>query len=246
MADRASAIRRLIRRWHPDRNQDRQTFATDVTQFLLNEVERLERGGVPGYHPDEDNSHQSASEPTWDGPDFREYFRAHGERAKRRRQRRDEKRHANEDVTEPANSKKAAQWMRQAEKDFDTASYLFRSDEEPYYSYTCFLCQQAAEKALKALMLAKGLLEKSDLNSHDDLGLAYRASGIDPCLRAIPEMVKVMHVRKYYIKTRYPFYTREDYCGDDTIPSELFSQDDADEALAKTREILQLLRQAMG
>ncbi|XP_028392627.1 sacsin-like, partial [Dendronephthya gigantea] len=245
VSDRTSAVRRLIRRWHPDRNLGRQSFATEVTQFLLNEVERLERGGEPGYHPDDGNSHQSARDPTWNGPDFREYFRAHGERTRRRRQPRDERRHAHDDGTEPANSKKAAQWMRQAEKDFDTASYLFRSDEESYYSYTCFLCQQAAEKALKALMLAKGFLERSDLDGHDDLGLAYRASEIDPRLRAIPEMVGVMHARRYYIKTRYPYYTREENPGDDSIPSELFSRDDAEEALAKTREILQLLRKVM-
>ncbi len=148
------------------------------------------------------------------------------------------------DVNEPANPDEARRWMRQAQKDFDTAGYLFRSEEENYYSSSCFHCQQAVEKALKALMFAKGRLKKSDLEFHDVLTLAYRASEIDASLHAIPGMVSVFHVRRYYIKTRYPQYRRGNLFVE-PIPAEMFSQRDADQALANAREILQLLRQAM-
>ena len=148
------------------------------------------------------------------------------------------------DVNEPANPDEAKRWMRQAQKDFDTAGYLFRSEEETYYSSTCFHCQQAVEKALKALMFAKGRLKKSDLEFHDVLTLAYRASGIDASLHAIPGMVSVFHVQRYYIKTRYPQYRRGNLFVE-PIPAEMFNQIDADQALANAREILQLLSEAM-
>ena len=209
-------------------------------------MERLKKGGVPGYHPEADNSNQSSrgpSRPHWDGPDFQEFFNRYQQRGRRQRQRH----RAWEDADhedEPANPDEAKRWMRQAQKDFDTAGYLFRSEEETYYSSTCFHCQQAVEKALKALMFAKGRLKRSDLEFHDVLTLAYRASGIDASLHAIPGMVSVFHVRRYYIKTRYPQYRRGNLFVE-PIPAEMFNQIDADQALANARNILQLLSEAM-
>ena len=240
---RSSAIKRLIRQWHPDKNKG--PLATEVTQFLLNEVERLKKGGVPGYQPDTDNSNQSSrrpSRPAWNGPNFREYSRRHGERTRQEQERRSERQDDNEN--EPANTDEAERWMQQAQKDFGTASYLFRSEGETYYSFTCFHCQQAIEKALKAFMFANGRLKRSDLEVHEVLTLAYRASGMHPRLHVIPGMVRVIHERRYYIKTRYPQYRRGNFFHD-PIPAEMFTQRDAEEALSNAREILQLLRQVM-
>ena len=233
-AERRSAVRRLIRQWHPDRNRHRTALATEVTQYLLNEVERLEGGGVPGYRPEANNARRP--------PDYREYFRRHAERARRQQEQREYRRYY-DDETEPANRNEGERWMRQAQKDFDTANYLSRSEGETYYSYTCFHCQQAVEKALKAFMFARGRLQRNDLQVHDVLTLAYRASGMDPRLRAVPDMVRFIH--DYYIKARYPQYRRGNlFCG--PIPAEIFTQRQANEALSNAREVLQLLRQAMN
>ena len=148
------------------------------------------------------------------------------------------------EVDEPPNASEAERWMKQAQKDFRTASYLFRSEEETFYSSTCFHCQQATEKALKALMFAKGCLKMSDLQAHEVLTLAYRASEIDPQLHAIPDMVRVIHVQKHYIRTRYPTYRRGNVSVE-PIPAELFGRADAQKALSNAREILQLIQQAM-
>ena len=243
-SERSSAIKRLIRRWHPDKNKHRESFANEVTKFLLNEVERLKKGGVPGYHPEAENSSQPSRGPpgpTWDGPNFQDFFQRYHERTRRRghREWQDEDR---ED--EPANQGEAKRWMRQAQRDLNTASYLFESEEETYYSSTCFHCQQAVEKALKSLMFAKGRLKKSDLEGHDVMALAYRASEIDRHLCVIPEMVRIIHVQKYYIRTRYPIY-RRGVSQFDSIPAEMFTERDADEALSNARGILQLLDQVM-
>ena len=234
-SERRSAVRRLIRQWHPDRNQHREQLATQVTQFLLNEVERLENGGIPGYQPDVDNANQQPprpGEPNRDGFNFREYFRRHGERARRRREHRG--------GFEPANRNEAERWMKQAEEDLKTATYLFGSMEETFYSFTCFHSQQAIEKALKGFVVANGRLLRSDLEGHELLTLAYRASQIDPRLHGISGMVRVIHGQKYYVKTRYP-----DYLSGGPIPAEKFTERSAEEALSNARNILQLLREVM-
>ena len=241
-SQRSSAIKRLIRRWHPDKNKHRESFANEVTKFLLNEVDRLKKGGVPGYQPDTDNSNQAPRRPPQpNGADFNfeDYFRRYRDRRRRRHEWRDA-----DYEDEPHNAREAERWMKQAQKDFKTASYLFQSDEETFYSSTCFHCQQAIEKALKALMFAKGRLKMSDLQDHDVLTLAYRASEIDPRLRAFPEMVKIIQKERHYIRTRYPQYTRGKLSVE-PIPAELFGRADAEKALSNAREILQLIQQAM-
>ena len=145
------------------------------------------------------------------------------------------------DEDEPANAREAERWMRQAQKDFRTAKYLFRSEEETFYSSTCFHCQQAIEKALKALMFAKGRLKNSDLRVHDVLMLAYRASEIDPRLNPIPGMVT--DVQRHYINTRYPTYSRWNAL--EAIPAEMFGRADAEKALSNAAKILGLLQQTM-
>jgi HEPN domain-containing protein len=260
-SERSSAIKRLIRRWHPDKNQHRESFANEVTKFLFNEVERLKKGGIPGYRPEADNSNQSSREPsrptsdypkgtstgsTWrDAPDFDAFFtrcRGRARQRQRHRERRDadnENEPANKNENEPANKNEAARWMRQAQDDLDAARCLFRSK---HYSLACFQCQQAVEKALKALMFAKGRLKKSDLEDHEVMTLAYRATRLDPRLREISGTVA--RIQGYYTNTRYPRYQRGFF--QTSIPAEMFSQGDADDAISKAAEILQLLRQVLN
>ena len=263
-SQRSSAIKRLIRTWHPDKNKDRKSFANEVTKFLLSEVERLKNGGVPGYHSPYEKSNQpswesstgssressrgssrgSSSGPstrpsgsTWDAPDFEEFFNRYQRRQERKRAR-DRKRQETNDKEEPVNGNEARRWMRQTREDLEAAACLFQNT---HFAFACFHCQQAVEKALKALMFAKGCLEMNDLDNHDIITLAYRASRMDPSLRAIPNMVVPMH--DYYIKTRYPHYQRGS-C-QNTIPAEMFSHQDAENAILKAEEILQLIEEVI-
>ena len=206
--ERRGAVKRLIRRWHPDRQGPEKSFATEVMRFLLNEVERLNK--------DEriDNDQVSVID-SCRAPKFSENFR------------------------EPPNRNKAQRWMRQAEIDYDAADYLFRSHIEAYYSFTCFHCQQAVEKALKALMFAKGLIERGDLEAHNVLVLADRAQKVDSRLCGIPSKVKIIDT--YIGRTRYP----DCYDDENSIPAEKFTIQDAQDALLKAGEILELLREVM-
>ena len=256
-SQRSSAIKRLIRRWHPDKNKDRESFANEVTKFLLNEVERLKKGGVPGYHPPGEKSHQHSWKPStrspsgssgatrggpswsgWDGPDFEEFFNRYRRRQEQKQSRSSHWQEAdNED--QPADRNEAKKWMRQAHEDLKAATCLFQN---AHHSFTCFHCQQAVEKALKALVFAKGHFKMSGLKTHDILTLAYRASGMDPSLQAIPNLVLPMH--DYYIKTRYPDY--QGFSQSSSIPAENFSHEVAENAISKAQEILQLIQQALA
>lgn len=250
-SERSSAIKRLIRRWHPDKNQDCEALANEVTKFLFNEVERLKKGGVPGYtapgsrRPNSSTGPGSRPRSTWDGPDFSDFFRSYQQRARRERQRYHDWRGRSQehaDETEPANKNEAERWMRQAREDVNAATFLFQSQQTSFYTFTCFHCQQAVEKCLKALLFAKGHIEKSDLDTHDVMSYAYRVSSEDESLRCLPQLVKDIH--SYYTKTRYPEYIR--YFPNERIPSEIYTQQNAADALSKTREILQLIRDVLN
>ena len=255
-SERSSAIKRLIRIWHPDKNKHRESFANEVTKFLLNELERLKKGGVSGYRAQADNSNQSSqrsqkesstgrwrgpsggfSGRTWDAPDFEQFFNRYRRRRERKQSHYPNWQNAdNED--EPADRNEAQKWMRQAQEDLEASSCLFQN---AHYSFTCFHCQQAVEKALKAVLFAEGRFKNSDLEAHDLLTLAYRASGIDERLQAIPNMVASMH--EYYIKTRYPNYRRGSF--QSSIPAKMFSYEDAEDAISKAEEILKLIQQVL-
>ncbi|XP_028392629.1 sacsin-like [Dendronephthya gigantea] len=260
-SERSSAIKRLIRRWHPDKNPHRTQLATEVTQFLLNEVERLKKGGIPGYHPETDNSRKPSRSgghgtSTWDaGPNFWDFSSRYQQRSRRQRDRyrdwSDHRYRGTDDYSgtayrrrtnnefEPANRDESERWMRQSQKDFEGASCLLQNE---YYFLACFHSHQTVEKALKALMFAKGRFKKSDRESHDLLELAYRASGIDASLRVVQMMVG--KIQGYYIKTRYPDYYN--LFSQHSIPADYYTRDDADEAILKAREILRLIREVLN
>ena len=92
-SERSSAVKRLIRRWHPDKNPHCKQLATEATKFLLNEVDRLKAGGISGYHPKTDDSNKSSTKPlrsdgtsTWDdGPNFWDFFNRYEKRWRRQR-----------------------------------------------------------------------------------------------------------------------------------------------------------------
>lgn len=245
-SERASAIRRLIKRWHPDKNPDCVELANEVMKFLLNEVERLKKGGVPGYRePGSQSTPHPSSKPrpqsSWDGPDFSDFSDFFGQRARRQRRRYDEWRGRADDSTnqtEPPNRNEADRWLKQAREDLNAARFLFESENRAFYTFTCFHCHQTVEKCLKALLFAKGRIERIDLEKHEVMSLAYRASGEDQSLRRLPVLAR-QFCDPYYTKTRYPVYKR--YSADQSIPSEQFTRQDADTAMSKAREILQLI-----
>jgi HEPN domain-containing protein len=87
----------------------------------------------------------------------------------------------------------AKNWLEQAADDYDGAEYNFKGGK---YFIAAFLCQQAIEKALKALFLCekKGIVPQS----HSLIYLASHTSIPDTFYSFLKELTPK------YVDTRYP------------------------------------------
>ena len=126
----------------------------------------------------------------------------------------------------------AARWLAQAESDLAFAELGLR---EGFFAQACFVCQQTAEKALKALrylggarvVLGHSVVELLDslVAEHADLaGLREGAQQLD----------------QYYVPTRYP----NGLPGG--VPAEMFTRGQAEEAVSLARRFLAITRAAIG
>ena len=93
--------------------------------------------------------------------------------------------------------KVSCNWIANAEKDLKWAERML---EEGDYDYSAFHSQQAAEKALKALIIAQG---KHPPRTHDIEVLlnTLRSSGLDVRLL---DRLGAEELTKYAVEARYP------------------------------------------
>jgi len=108
-------------------------------------------------------------------------------------------------------------WLKQAEKDLEEAEYARRGK---YYELCCFLSQQCAEKAVKALLQSKGIERRGHSVTHllqdAPIEIAECASYLD----------------RQYAPSRYP----DVY--DEGAPFEYYSEKDAEECVNCAIKIL--------
>ena len=88
-------------------------------------------------------------------------------------------------------------WIFKAQEDLDTAEYLMEGDRST--SHIAFLCQQSAEKYLKAYILNH---KKTLVTGHRLLALAKEAAKINPVFEEIKDACAILG--EYYVETRYP------------------------------------------
>jgi len=117
--------------------------------------------------------------------------------------------------------------MAQAKRDLEDAEYC-RSGKR--YSLSCFVAQQAAEKALKAYLYAQN---EEDVRGHSVSELSQKALQYDKELEGVKE--RGSSLDKYYIPTRYP----NGLPGG--IPAEAFDEDDAEKAVNTARWIIEFI-----
>jgi HEPN domain-containing protein len=113
-------------------------------------------------------------------------------------------------------------WLDQAQRDLKKSEIDL---QHAYWEWACFTAQQAAEKAVKSLLMYQG---------HDVWGHA-----ITPMLRrlekpaAAPDLIeKAQLLDAYYISTRYPNGFPEGK------PADYFNKTKAQEAVEAAREII--------
>jgi len=112
-------------------------------------------------------------------------------------------------------------WINQAAEDWLWAEDTLASKR---WAQACFVSQQCAEKALKAVALSRGF---DRIKSHSILDIT-KALGINGDIEAAAKKLDL-----YYMTTRYP----------DALPAgapfEYFTKDQAEEAVALAKKILE-------
>jgi HEPN domain-containing protein len=103
-----------------------------------------------------------------------------------------------------ADSQLVREWIGKADEDSGFAVSVI--EESPYYSQICFHFHQAAEKYLKAHIIAYDL----DFQKIHDLPVLLKI-----CMQKDPELQKVLNdckfLNRYYIDARYPVHWPTSY-----------------------------------
>ena len=120
----------------------------------------------------------------------------------------------------------ADRWRRQAANDLAFARVAIR---ERFYAQACFIAQQAAEKAVKAI--AYGLGERTVVG-HSLVTLILRYRDRAPDLKGLRELAGILD--QYYVPTRYP----NGLAGG--VPFEAFGESQAAAAVDAAERFVQL------
>lgn len=113
-------------------------------------------------------------------------------------------------------------WMKLAEMDYGVAEHLFKTYYPKPYEIICYHCQQAAEKAIKAIIMSGGA--KGGLPKLHDLSFL---------LNQIKNTVKIEEKYYDYADALTPYGVSIRY------PNELFLEEShAQKALEMARELL--------
>ncbi len=121
-------------------------------------------------------------------------------------------------------------WLKQAQAEYAAAQSLY---EDGHWAWCCFTCQQAAEKALKAVLEHFG----DPQTGHNLNYLLQAAEEYVPATEAVRGAC--LRLNRLYIPTRYPDAFSEG------APAEQYVQMDAQEALHDADTVLRYAREAI-
>jgi len=123
----------------------------------------------------------------------------------------------------------ARTWFEQAEADLRAAEL---SASGAAYEWACFQAQQAGEKALKALLYARGF---TSIVTHSLRRLLRECATADPSFAKLSDAGRLLD--QHYIATRYPNGLDEE-----TPPTRYYEKEDAEQCLRSARSILDRVR----
>ena len=132
----------------------------------------------------------------------------------------------------PAGEREAARWLKQATADLDDAELVAASGR---HALACFLCHQAAEKAVTAFLLRRGA---EQVWGHALADLCEDAMALDPSFDFIKSVAGLLD--KYFLATRYPSGLPGG------IPAEAFDAHDSSRALEIARDVLGFVRDKLS
>jgi HEPN domain-containing protein len=106
-----------------------------------------------------------------------------------------------------------SEWLSKADEDYGFASSVL--EDSQYYAQLCFHFQQAAEKYLKAFIVAHELEFKK---VHDLAELLNNCCEKEPGLSCLRDDCN--YLSRFYIDTRYPVHWPSSYTKDDAHKSQ--------------------------
>ena len=118
-------------------------------------------------------------------------------------------------------------WFEQSKRDIDDAIYAMKGER---FNLSCFIAQQAAEKALKAFLYYCGA---ESVWGHSVAELCNDAGDFDKEFSQLGKTAGSLD--KYYIPTRYP----NGLPGG--IPSDAFIREDAESALRIAEKVVEVV-----
>ncbi|XP_052219520.1 sacsin-like isoform X2 [Dreissena polymorpha] len=235
--DRRRIIRRMLLRWHPDRNPDHEEYSKRVFFFIQNCILRLERGEQLNLQPEPQMPDMRGSrywnvcvDATNTGHVHTRGYQENLEEFNMFNRRGP---HMYSPVSSPGEYRR---WIRQAKRDFQTGqSHLNCAENHPdTYNWICYNCHQACEKALKAAWFLNDA-NKCRMREHS---LVRIAEGLDDKIvqKAIEFEDRLCIQGPANFRLRYP-----DSVNSCQIPSEVFSKEDAEYAVTTTKTIIGLV-----
>ncbi|XP_050714713.1 sacsin-like isoform X1 [Eriocheir sinensis] len=237
--ERRRLLRRLLFKWHPDKNLDRVDLCTRLVQYIQSLVGRLERGD---HIPDEEDETQAPR--TNPSEAYSRSFRRPGRRYRSHNTGREWRPRSHNRGGEgmPRNNwhqgaprsdfPEAQRWYRQARHDLGEAEAMARRAN----SWAVFMCYQAAEKILLATLYSQDMEEACQQNNTGPLSrtLSTLANLLNnPRARHLADSIQ--HIVGDFLKPLYPNYA--------SCPHECYSDADAHQLLEKTRELFNVLEE---
>lgn len=124
------------------------------------------------------------------------------------------------------NKQEAERWLKQAKYNLLVAENNLNAG---FFSASCFMSEQAAQAALKAYLIFK--TGRYVVWMHSIQKLAEKGVEFDDEFKKFIEYGRILD--RYYIPTRYP-----DALAPPSVPYEVYTKEDASNALALSKEIL--------
>lgn len=207
------AIKRLQKKWHPDKNLDCLELAGEVFKFIMNQdiVKR-----------------------------FKEISNEIEIEIKEEKQWKRESADQESDIPCPEvviNVDEGRRWLRQAKIDKEAVLVMFESVKNDCYylsGHVCFLANQVVEKALKAGMYA--ICGEPDLTKHYLVPMASNLRQKNPSIIPYDFVNQSKVLETYYINTRYP-----NTCPKTLIPADMYTLEDAGIAVQIAKYILDVI-----
>ncbi|XP_078588971.1 sacsin-like [Branchiostoma floridae x Branchiostoma japonicum] len=257
--ERKKVLRRLYLQWHPDKNPDNVEMATEVMKHIQAEISRLEKG-LPRK--------SGGAEPGSGGFDFGESsfsssfrrWNSHARHHRRQRNRfRERHRDGNfrgwrtssgqwvpprSDESDPS-PREAARWHRQATVDLQTARDNLNGPGTSY-EWTCLMCHQTVEKALKAVQLGK--FGKYEMG-HEIGGMARvleascggELAGVGDAAMELSSIGSSPGCDDVYLRARYPYLHPAP-----RVPHDMFTRQHAERAVHLAQSILDMTRKVLN